>query len=146
MRVTTIAPQYDDDEEQPEPTRMPAFDSTSQPSFVKNAADMPTSTRFWERSIPDGDLAGWRVQIVYPFENEDEGGIEELRWAEGFVIDCLREPATNRVQIRVYFPEDEYDDHWTLPDIDVAFHIAGPSATVPQSRVRAARDAVVEEA
>ena len=41
--------------------------------------------------------------------------------------------------IHVFFTEDSFDCHFTLPDLDVAFHTAGPSARVKRNEVQAAK-------
>ena len=140
MRLFNLRP--DPPEELPEPVHMPEIDHTG-PSFVTNADDVPTSSVHWERTIPVGDLVGWRVQVVYPYSAGGEEGSEpeELRWAEGFVTAFQRLGGASRVMIHVYFDEDEFDAHFSLPDLDVAFHTAGRAARVSQVRVRAAQAA-----
>ena len=71
--------------------------------------------------MPTGDLAGWRVQCVYEYE-------DGLRWAEGFIL-SQRVLGANVRDIHVYF-DDGGDDYFRIPDLDVAFHIAGASAKV----------------
>jgi hypothetical protein len=129
---------------------------------VKDAAAVPTSSKFWVREVPTGvDLAAWRVQVIYPIDAEGEGGEGEegegdgfddgpegprLEWIEGFVIEAHRQPADGQLLLRIFFPADSFDDYFTVPDLDVAFHTAGSSARVAARDARAAQNIVREDA
>ena len=80
--------------------------------------------------MPGGDLVGWRVQCVYEYQ-------DGLRWAEGFVI-AHRVLGAQEGDIHIYF-NDGGDDHFRVPDLDVAFHTAGPSAKVSAKLLTEAR-------
>ena len=46
-----------------------------------------------------------------------------------------------RVDVHIFFEDDRFDAHFSLPDLDVAFHTPGASAKVQQYRVRDAQTA-----
>ena len=151
MRGVVLCP--DADETEAEPVSMPTVDH-GPASLVTDAAQVPTSSRYWEREVPSGDLVGWRVQVVYEYEQEghgDEGDEGEeggergeeagktLQWAEGFVIAARRHAGNGSTQLHIFFPQDQFDDHFTVPDLDVAFHTPGASARAKPMQMRDAK-------
>ena len=109
---------------------------------------------FWVRDVPTGvDLVAWRVQVIYPIDAEGEEGDgcddgsegPRLEWIEGYVVEVRRQPADGQLLVRIFFPADSFDDYFTVPDLDVAFHTAGSSARVAVKDVKAALHRVREE-
>ena len=125
----------EEEDETAEPDTMPAMDHGVE-SLVQSEEDMRTSSRFWERSMPGGNLVGWRVQCVYEYK-------DGLQWAEGFVLSQRMLSAGER-NIHVYF-DDGGDDYFRVPDLDVAFHTAGASAKVSARVLSEAQAQVVLE-
>ena len=141
MRLFTLRPDRPPELEEPAGSR--PIDRGGD-SYVQTVEEMPVSSQYWQRALPAGDLVGWRVQVVYPHAVDGEEGEEgeELRWAEGFVIDFTRLGESGRAMVHIYFEDDDFDDQFTLPDLDVAFHTPGQVAKVARRCVTAACEAL----
>lgn len=138
-------PLCEEPDEDPEPAQMPSFDNSH--SWVSSADDWPPSSMYWTREQPAAeDLVGWRMQVVYPLEDENGDGMDEeseltLTWVEGFVVSQQAMPG-GQLALRIYFPADEFDDFFSLPDLDLAFHTVGASARVTKRQVNTALAAI----